>query len=679
MLGHVEEYAATMKEVTAQSEEIHLCNQVKPQSSISDQEKRSRLESQLNICEEGRTPQEITSIKECILNATDVFATTKGERGKVDTVEHKIETGNHPPIKQPSRRVPFSVRGEIHKMVGDMLEAGVVQESSSPWASPIVLVKKKDGSLRFCVDYRRLNAITRKDVFPLPRIDDLLDQLKGKSVFSTLDAKTGYWQIRMEESSREKTAFVTSNGLYEFRVMPFGLCNAPATFQRVMQKVLAGLSEFCSVYIDDILVFSSSIEEHVEHLKQIFKRLQRAGLMLHPQKCSFGSHEVLYLGHHISANGISPNPQKIVAVKSFPTPTSVKSIRQFLGLASYYRRFVPNFARVASPLYALTRQDVPFQWTLNCQQSFEGLKDLLTTPPVLAYPDFSKEFVVHTDASGEGLGAILEQEQEDGQLHPVAYASRSINKHEKQYGVTELEALGVVWAVKHFRSYLIGQKCRVYTDHAPLKSMLHARHQTGKLARWSNMLAEVDLEICYRPGRTNSNADALSRSPVEEATDHYEREVASVSASSKSEQSSTEIAMLQHADPNFQPILAYLEKKELPTDEKKARRLVIESDRFTIIEGVLYLIDSSRSHRLRIAAPSTIQETLLKENHSGLLAGHFSPKSVYEKLARRYWWEGMYRDVVQHCKACLTCASYRRAGRRNKPPLKPIEVGGPFE
>ena len=211
LLGHVEEYAATEEKVSTQPEEQHLCNQIKLQSSTIDQEKRSRLESQLHICEEGRTPQEITTMKECILNAADVFATTKAERGEVDTVEHKIETGNHPPIKQPSRRVPFSVRGEIHKMVGDMLEAGVVQESLSPWASPIVLVKKKDGSLRFCVDYRRLNAVTRKDVFPLPRIDDLLDQLKGKSVFSTLDAKTGYWQIRMEESSREKTAFITSN------------------------------------------------------------------------------------------------------------------------------------------------------------------------------------------------------------------------------------------------------------------------------------------------------------------------------------------------------------------------------------------------------------------------------------------------------------------------------------
>ena len=531
--------------------------------------------------------------------------------------------------------------------------------------------------MRFCVDYRRLNAVTRKDVFPLPRIDDLLDQLKGKSIFSTLDAKSGYWQIRMEESSREKTAFVTFDGLYEFRVMPFGLCNAPATFQRVMQKVLTGLGDFCSVYIDDILVFSNSMEEHLEHLKQIFQRLQRVGLKLHPQKCVFGSHEVLYLGHLISGSGILPNPEKIAAVKRFPTPTSVKAVRQFLGLASYYRRFVPNFARVANSLYGLTRQDVPFHWTQACQQSFERLKDLLTTPPVLAYPDFTKQFVLHTDASGEGVGAVLEQKQDDGELHPIAYASRSINRHEKRYGVTELEALGVVWAVKHFRSYLVGQKCTVYTDHAPLRSMLQARHQSGKLARWACVLAEVDLEIRYRPGRKNLNADALSRAPLSHVDDKYEGQVAAVSISA--DPSSTEMTVLQREDSHLQPIIAYLEKKELPTDEKKARKLVLQADHYTILDGVLYYVDISRGNRRRIAAPSAIHETLLQENHSGSLAGHFTAKGVYEKLARRYWWEGIYADVVKHCRACLTCASYRGGGRRSKPPLKPIDVGGPFE
>ena len=478
------------------------------------------------------------------------------------------------------------------------------------------------------MDYRRLNAVTRKDVFPLPRIDDLLDKMRGKSVFSTLDAKTGYWQIQMEENSREKTAFITSDGLYEFKVMPFGLCNAPATFQRLMQRVLRGLEDFCSVYIDDVIVFSSSIEEHLDHLQQIFVRLRRIGLKLQPKKCTFGSQEVLYLGHLVSAKGIFPNPAKTKAVKEFPVPTNVKAVRRFLGLASYYRRFVPNFAKVASPLHALTRQDIPFQWTAQCQLAFEKLKDLLTAPPVLAYPNFAAKFVLHTDASGEGLGAVLEQEQ-DGKLHPVAYASGSLSKSEKNYGVTELEALGVVWAIKHFRSYLIGHKCVIFTDHAPLKSMLSAKHPSGKLARWSQTLAEVDVEIQYRPGRKHSNADALSRAPV----NLQEERVAAVQAAPNDAEHPTaaadplnpepEMADLQRADANLQPIFHYLEKGELPADEKKARKLVLESSRFSIIDGVLYHVDNSQQNRLRLAAPASIHEKLLKENHSEMFSGHF--------------------------------------------------------
>ena len=400
-------------------------------------------------------------------------------------------------------------------MINEMLTSGVIQESSSPWASPVVFVRKKDNTLRFCVDYRRLNAVTRKDVFPIPRIDGLLDQLKGKKVFSTLDARCGYWQIKVKEESREKTAFVTFDGLYEFKVMPFGLTNAPATFQRLMQSVLTGMSEFCSVYIDDVLVFSDSVEDHIRHLQLIFERLRKVGLKLHPLKCRFALPEVLYLGHLVSADGIRPNPEKVRAVVDFPVPTDVKKVREFLGMASYYRRFIPNFAKIANPLHTLTRQDVSFQWTGVCQSAFDRLKKLLSSPPVLAYPDFKNMFLLHTDASGHGLGAVLKQEPEGGgPPHPIAFASRSLSKPEQKYGITELEALGVVWAVRHFRAYLLGNKCRVYTDHAPVRSLLNTRHPSGKLARWSESIAELDLEILYKPGRKNANADALSRSPI---------------------------------------------------------------------------------------------------------------------------------------------------------------------
>ena len=302
----------------------------------------------------------------CVLQHHEAFACKDSDRGEVIGVEHDINTSNSPRIRQVPRRVPFAIREAMTKMVQEMLLDDVIQESASPWASPVVLVKKKDGTLRFCVDYRRLNAVTHKDTFPLPRIDDLLDQMQGKKVFSTLDAKRSYWQIKVREPSREKTAFVTFDGLYEFKVMPFGLCNAPSTFQRLMQKILRGLSSFCSVYIDDILIFSESIEDHINHLSQVLERVESFGLKLHPSKCSLGCSQVLFLGHVVAADGIQPDPEKIRAVKDFPVPMNVRSVREFVGLASYYRRFVPH---VAGPLHMLTRSNVPFVWTDSCQIS----------------------------------------------------------------------------------------------------------------------------------------------------------------------------------------------------------------------------------------------------------------------------------------------------------------------
>lgn len=416
----------------------------------SESEVVSRKEKLMELLDFG---EESAAVREAVLGAHDLFALEEGERGEVIEVQHEINTGDSPPIRQQVRRVPFALRERVTALVDEMLRGGVVKESCSPWASPVVLVKKKNGDLRFCVDYRRINAVTHKDVFPIPRIDDLLDQLNGKRVFSTLDAKSGYWQIEMGCKSREKTAFITQSGLYEFQVMPFGLCNAPATFQRLMQWVLVGLESFCSVYIDDILVSSETEEEHVSHLRQIFQRLRRYGLLLHPSKCKFARASVYYLGHVISAQGIAPNPDKVRAVQDFPVPTSVKGVRQFLGLASYYRRFMPGFAKIAAPLHALTRETVPFFWSMACQRAFLQLKDLLVSPPVLAFPNFDKSFVMHTDASIEGLGAVLEQEQEDG-LWPML-AGPSV-KPRRTMGLLRWSCMGsqalpsiFVWAQVH--------------------------------------------------------------------------------------------------------------------------------------------------------------------------------------------------------------------------------------
>ena len=656
---------------------------IRSTSAEPDSLRKEKLASILKLPQCSLSDEDVQKLIDCALQYDDVFAIDSGERGEVKGVEHTIDTAESSPISQTPRRVPFALRDEISRMVQEMLGEGVIQESASPWASPVVLVRKKDGTLRFCVNYRRLNAVTRKDTFPLPRIDDLLDQLKGKKIFSTLDAKRGYWQIKVQEESVAKTAFVTFDGLYEFRVMPFGLCNAPSTFQRLMQRTLSGLSRFCSVYIDDILVFSETVEDHMEHLRQVFCRLRDVGLKLHPQKCFLGRSEVPYLGHIISSNGIFPNPDKIEAVKKYPTPTNVRSVREFLGLASYYRRFVPNFAKIAGPLHMLTRANVPFLWTESCEGAFSQLKELLVSPPLLAYPDFSKPFILHTDASGKGLGAVLEQEQGDGKNHPVAFASRTLSKHEERYGITELETLAVVWSLRHFRAYLYGHKCTIYTDHAPVRSLLKTKHPSGKLARWGETVAEFDLEVKYKPGRKNANADALSRSPLDQVDTEEDEEVfhsvqvgAIVADAEEIDQS--ELVELQKQDPELKTVVSFLEHGTLPVDENAAKKIALAGCRFTILDQVLYWIDDSRGHRLRVCVPQCLRDKLLREAHNGKFAGHFSPKAVYSMLAKRYWWEGMFKDVHEHCRSCLTCATYQGSGRRTRSPLIPITVGGPF-
>ena len=391
--------------------------------------------------------QERSRLHSFLLERHQDFSLEDGERGETSLVEMHIDTGDSSPRKQPVRRIPFAVRQEVATQLRKMQDSWVIRASNSPWASPVVLVRKRDGSLRFCIDYRDLNSVTKADTFPLPRVDELLDQLGRSKYFSTLDLASGYWQVPVHPASREKTAFITHQGLYEFQVMPFGLKNAPAVFQRLMQRVLHGLNpeegpDFVSVYLDDVLVFSETLEEHLRHLHSVMDRLAAAGLKLKPSKCRFIRQEVEYLGHVLTPNGLKPNPERVTAVTNFPIPQSVREVRQFLGLASYYRRFVQGFAKIAQPLHALTQKGATFDWSTDCQNALETLKSRLVQAPVLAYPDFSKSFVLETDASIKGLGAVLSQtqaEQLDYTQWPFVCEKRALaNRAEKNCAITEL-------------------------------------------------------------------------------------------------------------------------------------------------------------------------------------------------------------------------------------------------
>ena len=395
------------------------------------------------------------------------------------------------------------------------LASDVIQPSNSPWASPVLMVKKKDGSLRFCVDFRQFNAATIKDTHPLPRIDDLLDALHRARWFSTLDLKSGYWQVPIMDRDKEKTAFRTSSGqLYKFNQVPFSLCNAPATFSRLMDRIFSGLHwETCLFYLNDIIIFSSMWEEH---LRQVFERLRDANLKLGAEKCAFTAKEVTYLGHRVMEEGLLPDPAVLTAIREIPPPKTATEARSFLGLARYYWRYVKNFAAIAGPLHALTRKDAVFHWSADYQDAFNRLKTLLTTSPINAFPDFSQSFRLYMDASTAGLGTILAQVRE-GRERIICCSSRSLNQAEKAYPATKLECFAIVWAVAKFRPYLMAMPFEVYTDHYALQWLKTMRTGSALLHRWSAALEEYDFTVKHLPGKAQTHVDGLSRLPVDPA------------------------------------------------------------------------------------------------------------------------------------------------------------------
>ena len=651
------------------------------------------------------TEDQQQKLNSCLVHHHQAFSLEEGERGETDQIQMHIDTGDSPPKKQHLRRMPFAVRQEVAHQLQRMQEMGVIRPSTSPWSSPIVLVRKKDGTLRFCVDYRHLNSVTKADTYPLPRIDDLLDQLGKSRHFSTLDLASGYWQIPVDPASCEKTAFTTHRGLFEFQVMPFGLKNAPAVFQRLMEQVLRRLNpedgpDFVSVYIDDVLVFSPSFEEHVDHVSQVLNALHNANLKLKPTKCHFFRQEVEYLGHLLTTEGLKPNPSNTSAVINFPPPSCLQQLRQFLGLASYYRRFIPGFAKIAYPLHFLTKKGVKFAWSEECQEAFQTLKEKLTSPPVLCYPDFARDFVLETDASTKGLGAVINQIQGDGRPHPVAYASRALTPAESNYAITELETLAVVWACSHFHAYLYGHNVVIYTDHSAVKAILGAPSLNGKHARWWTKVYGSgirDIQIQHRTGRENTNADALSRSPQmpapPEGTVEAEVQVATVSTSAELNDMDVEqllelppatsvpddFGAEQLKDPHLAELISYLAKEDLPQDPHRAHKIAAKASMFAMVDNILYFIDPKRRNRKRAVVPQHLRQTIMEENHSGPMAGHFSGNRVYSALARSWWWPGMYSDVEHHCRICPQCAFVSGAKHSQKPLLQPIPVQRAFQ
>ena len=469
-----------------------------------------------NIRLEHCNLEEKNMLRKLCFQYRDIFYNEKIPLTFTNEVRHKIKLSDDSPIFTKTYRYPEIHKTEVKSQIEKMLSQGIIQNSTSPWSSPIWIVPKKmDASgkkkWRLVIDYRKLNEHTIDNKYPLPNINDMLDKLGKRQYFSTLDLANGFHQIEMDPNDVSKTAFSTENGHYEFKRMPFGLKNAPSTFQRVMDNVLRGLqNEICAVYLDDIVIFSTSLQEHIERLRLIFERLRKSNLKIQLDKCEFLRKEVGYLGHIITPDGVKPNPEKIHAIKNFPIPKTQKEIKSFLGLIGYYRKFIPDFAKITKPLTQCLKKNAHIIIDNNYLKAFNTCKDLLINSPILQYPDFSKKFILTTDASNVALGAVLSQ----GNLSsdkPIAFASRTLNESEQKYSTIEKELLAIVWACKYFRPYLFGRKFIIYTDHRPLIWLFNLKEPNSKLVRWRLRLEEFDYEIAYKKGKYNTNADALSR------------------------------------------------------------------------------------------------------------------------------------------------------------------------
>lgn len=461
-------------------------------------------------------PEERACIEKLCHEYKDIFYCDQIPLTFTNQVKHFIRTKNEDPIYTKPYRQPPTVTDEIRRQVDKLLKDNIIQESHSPWNAPVHLVSKKldasgEQKYRMVIDYRRLNDITIDDKYPLPNITDLFDKLGKSTYFTTLDLASGYHQIEVNESDRQKTAFSTQSGHYEFLRMPFGLKTAPATFQRTMDNVLRGLQGIhCMVYLDDIIVFSTSLQEHIQKLRTVFDRLRQTNLKVQLDKSEFLRKEVLYLGHTITKDGLKPNNDKITAVLNYPLPKTTTEIKSFLGLIGYYRRFIKDFARITQPLTACLKKRNKIVIDQKYIDAFEKCKELLTNAPLLQFPDHTKPFILTTDASNVALGAVLSQGP-IGQDKPVAYASRTLSDTESRYSTIEKELLAVVWATKHFRPYLYGRKFDIYTDHKPLEWLNSLKEPNSKLMRWRLKMQEFDYNIKYKKGKLNANADSLSR------------------------------------------------------------------------------------------------------------------------------------------------------------------------
>ena len=642
----------------------------------------------------------------------DCFASDISELGRTPHFSHSIHTGDHPPVRKRPYPVHPKHRPDMEKHLDVMLENNIIQPSFSPWSAPVILVKKRDGSTRFVLDYRGLNAISTVQFFPIGNIEESLMSIGNSqpTVFTSLDLKSGYHQVPMSPESKEKTAFtVPGFGQFEFNVMPFGLVNAPASFSFIMTALFSGMSyKYLLTYLDDLLIYSANFDDHLRHLDAVFSKLREANLKLNPSKCHFAMNEIPYLGHVISKHGLSTDPAKVDMVKSYPRPTNIHTLRAFLGLTSYYRKFILGYATLAAPLNTLLRKDTPFKWTDMQEKAFTSLKASLASAPVLSYPDFNEPFILACDACDTSVGWVLSQLDALGQEHPIAYGGKSLNTAQRRYPVTQKECFSIVQGIRHFRMYLAYSKFTVLTDHSALQFLRSIRDATGKLGRWSLMLSQYNFDIKYVPGIKHGNADGMSRrlyaDSIQDEDDEFLPGVNSLTDTSTDNQpglnngtsttddlstigiSAQQMCKLQRQDDTYDSIIAYLESDLLPQNDDKARRTILLAQDYVLDDGLLIHHfqprDQGGSHARcyrQLCVPRPLYHDILKAYHDNLLASHPGVERCYGALRLKYFWPGMYQFVKMWVTSCTDCQVAKRYVHYHPAPLHPLPVVEVFQ